>query len=379
MKTCGYCGRDYDDGQPRCPSCGSTLLKHSRGEDSTAAEYNRIKIEIKEKRKKRSKILLGIAAAIVLVLIIIIVSAVAHANNPQRGIDSNAKELYETALTDYNTGNYDAALNTLNSIDASWSDYNKVTSLQEKAVKGMLGEKAGSYMANGDYEAIIRLITTNVERINGDPEIKSLYDSAAESYREQVIADAEQSLSNDGYQAAIAVINEGLSVLPGDAALQAEKERYASYEPVDLTSLTHYAESGVVYTFTDGADDTAGNHYSSGFYGSFPRSGADSHRDGECSLTWDIGGKYNKLTATGIVFDSSKGSSYTASFKIWGDGILLYAKDNITSDTKPYQIEVDITGVTDLKLEMYGQFNMYNSNSIRMRSVLADVMLQKTK
>ena len=58
MKTCGYCGRTYDDSQPRCPSCGSTLLKHSHGTDSAAADYDRIKKEIEDKRKSRSKILI---------------------------------------------------------------------------------------------------------------------------------------------------------------------------------------------------------------------------------------------------------------------------------------------------------------------------------
>lgn len=376
MKTCGYCGRTYDDSQPRCPSCGSTLLKHSYSEDPAATEYNRIKKEIEDKWKSRSRILIGIVAAVVLVLIIIIVSIVAYVNNPQQGVDSNAKGMYESALSDYNTGNYDAALSTLNSIDASWSDYNKVISLRQKAVSEMLREKANNYMENGDYEAIIRLITTNVENTNSDPEIRGLYDSAASSYREQVMADAEQALSNNGYQSAIAVINDGLSVLPSDAILQAEKERYATYEPVNLTSLTPFATSGVVYSFTDGATDTMGNHYNSGFYGSFSKSGLASYANEECSLTWDIGGKYNKLTAIGIVFDSSKGSSSVASYRIWGDGILLYEKDNITSDTKPYEVEVDITGVTDLKLEMYGQGNLYSGG---MRSVLVDVMVQKTR
>lgn len=334
MKTCGYCGRTYDDDQPRCPSCGSTLLKHSYGEDSAAIEYDRIKKEIEVKRKFRSRILIGIATAVVLVLIIIIVSIVTYVNNPQRAIDSNAKEMYESALSDYNTRNYDAALSTLESIDMSWSDYNKVISLQQKAVSEMLHEKANNYMENNDYEAIIRLIDTNIENINSDSEIKRLYDSASSSYRDQVMADAEQAFSDNGYQSAISVINNGLSVLPGDTILQAEKERYVTYEPVNLTSLIPFAESGVVYSFMDGVNDTMGNHYNSGFYGSFPRSGWDSHTDGECSLTWDIGGKYNKLTAIGIVLDSSKGSSSVASYRIWGDGILLYEKDNITSDTK---------------------------------------------
>lgn len=371
MKTCGYCGRTYDDSQPRCPSCGSTLLKHSHGTDSAAADYDRIKKEIEDKRKSRSKILIGVAAAVVLVLIIVIVSTVSRVNNPQRGIDSNAKDVYESALSDYNAGNYDAALSALNSIDTSWSDYNKAIYLRQKAVSGMLRDKANSYMANGDYEAIITLITTNVDNINSEPDIKSLYDSAAASYRDQALANAEQAFSNNGYQSAISVINNGLSVLPGDAILQAEKERYSTFAPVDLTSIVPYYE-GSIDVFTDGATDTMGNHYSTGMRGYMSTSDSGFN----CYNIWDIGGRYNTLTATGIILESNKGSGCEGSYKIYGDGILLYERSNIGSQTKPYQIEIDITGVIDLKIEMYGQGNMYWSG---IDSVLVDVMLQKTR
>lgn len=372
MKTCGYCGRTYDDSEPRCPSCGSTFLKYSQGTDSAAADYDRIKKEVEEKRKIKNKIFLGVAAAAVVIVIIIISGIYSKANDPQRKIDADAKEMYESALDDYNKGQYDAALNTLNAIDPSWADYDKASELKQKTVSLILGERANDYMADGNYEEILRLITTNADNLNDDPELKNLYNTAAENYRNQIIYAAEKACSENGYQAALSTINEGLSVLKSDSILQAEQDKYASFEPVDLTSITPYYQ-GAIEVFTDGETDTMGNNYRTGIRGYMGESDAQNY---ECYDIWDIGGEYNKLTATGIVFESDKGSKNEGSYKIYGDGVLLYEKSNIGSQTKPYQIEVDITGVHDLKIEMYGEGNI---GYCGIDSVLVDVMLQKTK
>ena len=371
MKTCGYCGRTYDDSEPRCPSCGSTLIKISHDADPAAIEYDRIKREIKNKRRTRSLILIGIGVVIIVAVIIIIISSVSRANDPQNIVDSSASDAYQSALEDVNAGKYDSALNTLNSIDTSWSDYNKVTELKQRTVSEMLKDRASTYMDNGDYEAILRLFDSDVD-ISGDAELKSIYDSAASKYRDQVIKDAENAYKSNGYQAAFSVVNDGLSLLNGDSLLQSEKDKYASFAPVDLTSISPYFE-GSISVFTSSKKDITGKSYSTGIYGYLSPSDSEYH---DCYNIWDIGGKYNKLTATGIVFEDNKGSSNVGSYKIYGDGVILFEKSNIGSTTKPYQIEVDITGVTDLKIEMYGGGNMGWQG---IDAVLANVMLQRTK
>ena len=150
----------------------------------------------------------------------------------------------------------------------------------------------------------------------------------------------------------------------------AAKDLDAAYAPVDLTSLTPYFE-GVIDVFTDGIRDTMGNTYRTGMRGYMSTS--DSSRF-DCFHIWDIGCQYNTLTATGIIREEDKGSRCEGCYRIYGDGILLYERSNIGSTTKPYSIEVDITGVTDLKIEMYGEGNMGTGG---MDSVLVDVMLHK--
>ena len=188
-----------------------------------------------------------------------------------------------------------------------------------------------------------------------------------------IIQEAEAAYENSGYESALSIVNNALTVLPGDQQLMSEKDIYTACAPVDLTTLTPYFE-GYISVLTGEVTDTLGNTYHSGLKGHMYESDASEF---DCYHIWDIGGEYNTLTATGIVLEEEKGSGDTASFRIYGDGVLLYEKSDIDSKTKPYNIEIDITGVTDLKIEMYGNGTNYFVS--RLSSVLVDVMLQRKK
>lgn len=147
---------------------------------------------------------------------------------------------------------------------------------------------------------------------------------------------------------------------------------YGGPDPVDLTTLEPYYEGSVTIE-TNGIRDTMGNRYRSALRGYM--SPGDPLKYGiDCFSVWDLGGQYRTLTATGIIRKQDKGSKCEGSYKIYGDGKLLYRRDGIGSMTKPYEIVIDITGVTDLKIEMYGEGNM-GTNGIN--SVLADVTLHR--
>ena len=139
---------------------------------------------------------------------------------------------------------------------------------------------------------------------------------------------------------------------------------------VDLTSLEPYYD-GSIQIERNGLTDTLGNKYRSGLRG-YMAPGDPQKYNLDCYCIWDIGGRFRTLTATGIIRKQDKGSQYEGSYRIYGDGRLLYSRDGIDSMTKPYQISIDITGVTDLKIEMYGNGNAGTSG---INSVLADIML----
>lgn len=135
---------------------------------------------------------------------------------------------------------------------------------------------------------------------------------------------------------------------------------------VDLTTLNPY------YTKTDDLYvsqqivDTLGNVYATGLQSWWCHSEPQSN-------TYYINGNYSLLTATVIVDEMSKGSKELASIYIYGDDNCLYSVD-VTSDQKPFEIAVDITGVTDLTIDMFGRgYIGFDS----MHATLCNVMLHR--
>lgn len=462
MKVCGYCNTEYDDKESKCPVCNYTLIKHVKDDNSAEQQYNRLKEEIDTNRKKKNMMLGIIAIVVVVIVIIFVAKVVGFANDPQRDIDKESKELYAVAMDYIDNGDYEAALETLDSINVSWSDYSKVESKRLEAVKGQLNEEIAMYEDAGDYEAIISYIGNNVDDIKADADIEGAYNKAVEnykseiivevdgfvasgdyasavsvletairvvgddselndkllavtkehilvnvkqyqsngeyesvikcvnenmdivgtdseitvilsaceqSYRDAIIAEADAQYASSGYQAAVSVINKGLAVLENDDTLLKERADYNSCAPVNLVnSYDPYTYAGVQIEEFNSVTDTFGNLYETCLKG-------NGNYKIENSITYDIGGNYDKLKGTIIIRDKDKGASGNVKLKIYGDGILLYSNDGITSDMKPTDIEVDIANVVDLKFEMCRSQNCNTYFNI----VLADIMLEKTK
>lgn len=241
MKTCGYCGNEYDDKEPKCPECGATLLKHTKGTESAMAEYSRLKDEIAQKRKNRS-IVIGIGAgAIVLAVVIGISSIVGFINDPQREIAKESKELLSQAEQQMSAGQYEDALETLDRIDTDWDDYNSIETMRLEAVKGQLKAKLAEYEAAGNYQAIISIINGNVADINADAEVKAAYEHAVRCYKDEVLADAETYVASGDYVEARSVLSVAENFIGQDVELS-EKLKEINEKEVWEVILTYESE-----------------------------------------------------------------------------------------------------------------------------------------
>ncbi len=185
-----------------------------------------------------------------------------------------------------------------------------------------------------------------------------------------------QTISESSYQAVSEssqqTVSEPKMIDKSADSVPSANEQPIIEDTVDLTSLNPYYE-GKIQVIKNGITDTLGNHYRSGLRGYIAPGDVDRYK-ASCFNIWDIGGEFKKLTAKGIIRESDKGSPYTGSYRIYGDGKLLYQRDEIGSMTKPYDIEVDVSGVTDLKIEMYGNGNAGTSG---INSVLVDIQLHR--
>ncbi|MCD7918226.1 MAG: hypothetical protein LUF84_07230 [Clostridiales bacterium] len=308
-------------------------------------------------------------------------------------IDTDDLLLLQSGIEDYNEGDYESAVVSLNDIADDDIDTDAVetfkTAVSEKYVESVV-QKAWAYIDAGEYTSAVDLLNAmqytddTVEEIMTEAmtarfeeameaetdfaTIKGLYEAALDnryievsadmtevyaaaetSYREGVIASVDDYVDSFAFGSALTLLDEALTVLENDDQLLAcktETEEAQEYyllhtTVVDLTELTPYDES---YISTAGADDkdtdAFGNVYETNIHGDWSDGGYATYR---------LDGIYVEFTGT--VY-SRIDKSRTVS--IYGDGVLLY-EATLTKTDDPVPFSVDITGVRDLKIVFDGQ------------------------
>lgn len=102
------------------------------------------------------------------------------------------------------------------------------------------------------------------------------------------------------------------------------------WKPTDIDNLGNSYLHGIKF-----------KHSSAGYLGS----------SGGFTNTYNIDMKYSKMKGK-LVYSSTeaRGNNDYAYIKLYGDGVLLYTSPSIKADTKPFDFEVDLTGVSSLDL-----------------------------
>lgn len=118
-------------------------------------------------------------------------------------------------------------------------------------------------------------------------------------------------------------------------------------ERISLNEIEPYVTGGAELNIYSNREDTLGNIYSYALYE------WNTSWGNERSNTYYLGGNYVVFSAT-VAVSGGKDNDRSGIIRIYGDGKLLWSDENIRANTKPYFIEIDITGVEDLKIEMYG-------------------------
>lgn len=262
MKVCGYCNNEYNDTEPKCPVCGSTLLKHNKHSDPAEAELKRIKDEIERKRKSRS-LIIGIGAIVVILAIIIaIFSVVGYVTDPQRDIAKESKVLFAQAEQQVDNKDYGAAIDTLDRINPKWDDYADAQALRLEAVRGQLTTKVAEYQAAGNYQAIITFIKENVADLNADMEIKAVYDDAVQQYVTAVQVQADEYVAAADFNAARTVLNTAIALIGEDVNITA---KLAEIENVEvLATIKGYEDNGdylSLVSYLEGVAASNSNYY----------------------------------------------------------------------------------------------------------------------
>lgn len=265
---------------------------------------------------------------------------------------------------------YDAAIQIYKDNKEHLQNVSEAADLYQKCIHSSIMKKVEESSKNKDYEAVINIINDYYDTVKDDEAIMRELKKAQQNYRESVIVLAKEAYQESGTTEAIMIINESLNVLENDEDLLKEKEKYQDAAPIELASLEPFTYGRRNPEDLKNIYDIQGNMYDYALQGQGKQNKLE---ESEYSCTYDIGKEYDILTGIIAVNESSKGKSGEGTIKIFGDNMLLGEYNNITSDTKAFQIEVSVTGITDLKIVMFhnGSWSDY------VDVMLCDAKLQK--
>ena len=214
----------------------------------------------------------------------------------------------------------------------------------------------------GNYIEALAILDSIEETSLNRSAVRSLRQEINSAYRHQIIEEADSAANRGDYREAVDILSEGIDFFQGDSTLEEER---AKYLPVDLTALEP-AYQGAVELINYEITDTYGDVYYTGIRGYMEEDYEDSY------VIWALNGDYKKLSARVIVRQEDRESEYTGAIRIYGDGTLLFERNNIDSSTPPYDIEIDVENVRELRVEMTGDGNMglYGINSVLVNTLL---------
>ena len=249
--------------------------------------------------------------------------------------------------------------------DSHYADAQEQIQTAADSCKSAALTQAEAYAAEKDYDNALQTIEQTLAILPDDSDLKTKQATYSQNYITAAIAQADKALVDPGkdYEKAIDLLRPAMQKFPDDASLKEKYEYYMGFEPVSIFDMEPFTEDKGI-NIKSSAKDNMGNIYEQAF-SDYPR------EHDSISQTYDIGKKYNQLT--GIVsIAPGLGYDHIVTVKFYGDGQLL-KEIKMGKAYKPNPFSIDITGVTDLKIEYPA-----NGSGLNNMLLVADVTLQKT-
>ena len=193
-------------------------------------------------------------------------------------------------------------------------------------------EKINTYLEKGSYSKACSLLEN---AISAYPDKAS---SLRAAYSAAVIEWADQLADDKNYTKACSILNSAKKYLKDTTDVQNRYDFYQGYIPVPLSSLTNYGHN---VTFRDHTDTFSNTYHDSVVGGS---------STGTTTLEYILDGKYTNLS--GIIASTGRYNNSTNYVEIYADGVCVYVSDYVKTTTKPFEFNVDITGVETLTIKM---------------------------
>lgn len=193
-------------------------------------------------------------------------------------------------------------------------------------------------------------------------DIESLYIQYSDDYILLLLHQADKLISERDYDNAINILKEGCNLVSDDKLLNEKINEISNKPSALLANLTPV--SGTMtedqYGIWDISErDNYGNKYSSGIY-------LKQNYTSKANLVYALDSKYTILTGKFVLSEEGKNTdgnyilyAYTLTN---GEMNLLYESPILGTATRPIDVEIDVTNVMDLVIEVYDP-NKQNNNA----------------
>ncbi|MGN0687261.1 MAG: NPCBM/NEW2 domain-containing protein [Oscillospiraceae bacterium] len=208
--------------------------------------------------------------------------------------------------------------------------------------------------AKSQYNSDINKINTYLEKKNYSKAC-SLLESAIKNYPDKkttlqkayssaVIDWADQYADNGDYTRACSVLSAAKTYLSDKTDVTNRYDFYQGYIPVRLLNAKKWAGDGWCEKVFS---DNYGNQFSKASYIT-----AHGSNRPNADTTFIVDGKFTNFKAT-LACASEYGGGIDCYLEIYVDDMLVYESEAIYKDTKPFEIDVDITGARLVRIHSH--------------------------
>lgn len=209
----------------------------------------------------------------------------------------------------------------------------------KKAYLAQIEKGADERLAQGDFEGATKYLQREGDALQDDAMLQSALDALQQRYVAQ-IGDAARAAAQGGdWDGALELIDGYTAQYSASAELEEVRTELVSQMPMTLKNLTQVSAQDVD-VIKDAITDRWGNVYDGA---------VKFEANNDAFGLYNLNGQYTRLTGTVFVSkDSSNGAN--VSFSVYLDEKLVQHVENITVETAPIALDIDVSGATTLRI-----------------------------
>lgn len=258
-------------------------------------------------------------------------------------LDSYLEEYKNTADIYVSAGEFDRAIDLFNSLPDALKDTDEVK--EEIANIELLKVQSKIESMTNLYDVLVT-ISESIE-----PDLSQEAKDKITEFLNAKISDYEtevkDNISSETYEKYLKEAEELVKIYPEDVKIAELLELVKSYQPKNLLSLSYQNENETIDISNDkgSVTDNKNAKYTSYILVK------ETDELKENAITWNLDGNYSELSGKICLSNKIKDvKSDGVKVTILGDNKVIYKSKKIKKGTNPFNFNIDVTGVKELKL-----------------------------